>query len=136
MSRITEITYTFVDSAPETLRPGTMYISTMYRAIVHLCLCGCRERVVLNLDSRSDSWRFTYDGRSITIDPSVGNIGLPCRSHYIVRKNGVRWLPPLLDVDPNVALELGSHQEGYRGGSRPKWLPRWLARRPWDSGSR
>jgi hypothetical protein len=136
VSKITEITYTFVDSAPERLRPGTMYISTKYRAIVHLCLCGCLEKVVLNLDSDADSWCFTYDGRSISIDPSVGNIGLPCRSHYIVRKNRVRWLPPLLNVDPRVALAVGRHYEEHREVSWPRWLPRWLPRRRQDSGKR
>jgi hypothetical protein len=134
MSKITEITCTFVDSAPERLRPGTMYISTKYRAIVHLCLCGCLEKVVLNLDSDSNSWSFTYDGRSISIAPSVGNIGLPCRSHYIVRRNRVRWLPRLLDVEPTVALGLGRHYEECREVSMPKWLPRWFLRRRRHSG--
>ncbi len=126
MSRITEITYAFVDSAPDKLRPGTMYISTRYRAIVHLCLCGCTEKVLLTLDS--DGWSFTFDGRSISIHPSVGNVGLPCRSHYIVRKNRVRWLPPLLDIDPKVALELRPHYEEHREVSRPKGRARWF---PW-----
>jgi hypothetical protein len=101
-SKITEVTYAFVDSAPEQLESGKIYVSTKYRAIVHLCLCGCNEKVLLRLDP--DDWSFTFDGRTVSIHDSVGNVGLPCRSHYFVRRNQVIWLRPLLDVDPKVAL--------------------------------
>ena len=104
MARVREISYAFVDSAPETLEQGKIYISTKYRAMVHLCLCGCGEKVLLNLDP--DGWSFTFDGRSISIHDSVGNVGIPCRSHYIVRRNRVEWVPPLLAVDPQAALDL------------------------------
>jgi Family of unknown function (DUF6527) len=126
MSKITQISYAFVDSAPETLQPGTVYISTKYRAIVHLCLCGCGEKVLLNLDP--DSWSFTFDGRSISIHDSVGNVGLPCRSHYIVRRNRVEWLPPLVGIDPNIALALRPHHEKHQEVSKPRGLARWI---PW-----
>jgi hypothetical protein len=102
MARVTAVEFEFVDSAPAQLRLGTLYVSTKYRAIVHLCLCGCGEKVLLNLDP--DAWSFTFDGRSISIHDSVGNIGLPCRSHYIVRRNRVEWLRPLNAMDPNLAL--------------------------------
>jgi len=134
MSKITEISYVFVDSAPDTLQPGTMYISTKYRAIVHLCLCGCGEKVLLNLDP--DSWTVTFDGRSISIHDSVGNVGLPCRSHYIVRRNRVEWLPPLVGIDPRVALGLGAPNEELREASRPKGLARWFSRRRRSSRKR
>jgi hypothetical protein len=132
MSKITKISYVFVDSAPDALQPETMYISTKYRAIVHLCLCGCREKVLLNLDP--DSWSFTFDGRSITIHDSVGNVGLPCRSHYIVRRNRVEWLSPLVGVDPEVALGLRPHDEEHREVSRG--LARWFPRRRRSSRKR
>jgi Family of unknown function (DUF6527) len=123
MSRSSVVTYVFVDSTPETLQPETMYISTKYRAIVHLCLCGCGEKVLLNLDP--EGWSVTFDGLSISIHDSIGNVGLPCRSHYIVRKNRVTWLPPLLNIDPKAALELGL-DERRREVSRPGWFARWF----------
>jgi|SRR5450755_648576 len=104
MPKITEVTYTFVDSAPEQLESGKLYISTKYRAVVHLCLCGCNEKVLLKLDPDPDYWSFTFDGRTVSIHDSIGNVGLPCRSHYYVRQNRVDWLPPLVDVDPHAAL--------------------------------
>jgi len=53
MSRTSQVTYEFVDSAPARMQPGTMYISIKYRAIVHLCLCGCGEKVLLTLDPQT-----------------------------------------------------------------------------------
>ncbi len=102
MDRPTEITYEFVESAPDELVPETMYISIRYRAVVHRCLCGCGEKVLLNLDP--SAWSLTFDGRSISIHDSVGNVGIPCRSHYVIEQNRVIWLPPLTRVNPQAAL--------------------------------
>jgi hypothetical protein len=127
MSKVTEVTYAFVDSAPEELEPGKIYVSIKYRAIVHLCLCGCKEKVLLRLDP--DDWSFTFDGRTISIHDSVGNVGLPCRSHYFVRRNRVIWLRPLLDVDPKTALGQRSARHESREAPASKNIARWLRRR-------
>jgi hypothetical protein len=127
MSRIHEIEYEFVDSAPSQLQLGKMYISTKYRAIVHLCLCGCNEKVLLKLDP--DEWSVTFDGRSISIHDSVGNVGLPCRSHYIVRRNRVEWLRPLDALDPRLALSAeDTHGSEPITVTRRRRLARWLVR--------
>jgi Family of unknown function (DUF6527) len=125
MTRASTVTFVFVDSAPELLQPATLYVSTKYRAIVHLCLCGCGEKVLLNLDPHG--WSFTFDGRSISIHDSVGNVGLPCRSHYIVRKNQVTWLPPMR-IDPKIALgsEVGQTDQKI---AKPRWFTRWFRSR-------
>jgi hypothetical protein len=125
--RATEVQYTFVDSAPERLLPGTLYISLKYRAIVHLCLCGCNEKVLLRLDPSPDCWSFTFDGKSISIHDSVGNVGIPCRSHYIIKRNKVQWLPPLLGIDAESVL---TGRPSYEEAEvlRTGWLPRWLTR--------
>jgi len=124
MSKITEVTYAFVDSAPEKLEPGKIYVSTKYRAIVHLCLCGCNEKVLLRLDP--DDWSFTFDGRTISIHDSVGNVGLPCRSHYFVRRNRVVWLRPLFDVDTKVILGQRTARDQQREAPASKSLARWF----------
>ena len=129
MSRVRQVNYEFVDSAPQTLRVGTIYISIKYRAIVHLCLCGCNEKVLLKLDPATDCWSFTFDGRSISVHPSVGNVGLPCRSHYMIQRNRVKWLRPLVDVDPRIALEVGPRDEQAREEMRQSWLGRLFSRR-------
>lgn len=126
MARLSSVKHVFVDSAPPVLEPATLYVSTKYRAIVHLCLCGCGEKVVLNL--APDAWSVTFDGRSISIHDSIGNVGLPCRSHYIVRKNHVQWLPPLTRVDPKIALGAGPGGPAQEE-SKPGWFARWLRQR-------
>lgn len=127
MSKVTEVTYAFVDSAPEKLERGKIYVSTKYRAIVHLCLCGCNEKVLLRLDP--DDWSFTFDGRTISIHDSVGNVGLPCRSHYFVRRNQVIWLRPLVNVDPKAALGQRSTHHQKREAPVSKKIARWMRRR-------
>ena len=124
MARTTEISYSFVDSAPALLEPGRIYISIKYRVIVHLCLCGCGEKILLNLDP--DGWSFTFDGRSISIHDSVGNVGIPCRSHYVVRRNHVIWLPPLSAIDPKAALDAMARHEEPLQAPPSKWLARWF----------
>jgi hypothetical protein len=125
MPKITEISHVFVDSAPPVLEPAVLYVSVKYRAIVHLCLCGCNEKVFLNLDADPDSWSFTFDGRTISVHDSVGNFGIPCRSHYIVRNNRVIWLSPLLGIDPKRALEEG-RRRAKQAEPTPKGFRRWL----------
>ncbi len=45
------------------------------------------------MDSRPSvgRWRLSYDGQGVSLHPSVGSGSLPCRSHYFVRDNQVRW---------------------------------------------
>jgi hypothetical protein len=127
MARVTEVEFEFVDSAPAELRLGTIYVSTKYRAIVHQCLCGCGEKVLLNLDP--EAWSFTFDGRTISIHDSVGNVGLPCRSHYFVRRNRVEWLRPLSGIDPNVALaEREPPTVEPQPAAKAGWFSRWFKR--------
>lgn len=127
MSRVREIEFEFVDSAPDQLQPGTLYISTKYRAIVHLCLCGCGEKVLLKLDP--DEWSFTFDGRHISVHDSIGNVGLPCRSHYIVRRNRVDWLRPLDGLDPRALLLTPRlHDVDQLPVPKRRRLARWFSR--------
>jgi hypothetical protein len=36
-------------------------------------------------------WSVTFDGESVSLWPSIGNHDLSCRSHYVIRRNQVRW---------------------------------------------
>jgi hypothetical protein len=79
----------FVDSFPEQLQEGVLYISTEYASMTHLCACGCGAEVVTPLDPLD--WRFMFDGKTVSVYPSVGSWSLPCRSHYIIRHSKVEW---------------------------------------------
>ena len=87
--------HVFVDTAPEPLDPGVLYVSTRYRSVVHLCACGCGTTVVTPL--RPVDWKLIFDGVSISLEPSVGNWSLPCRSHYWIRNNKAHWAGDMPD---------------------------------------
>ncbi|WP_417924835.1 DUF6527 family protein [Collimonas pratensis] len=33
--------------------------------------------------ARGDDWSLTYDGKTVSLDPSIGNWSLPCRAHVM-----------------------------------------------------
>lgn len=84
-----EFRHQFVESVPEKMEGGVVYVSIKYRSVMHLCACGCGSEVVTPL-SPAD-WRLTFDGVSVSLDPSIGNWSLRCRSHYFIRRNNVVW---------------------------------------------
>ncbi len=85
------ISHEFVDAIPETLAPDTLYISIKYATVVHLCLSGCGREVVTPL--APTDWKITYNGDTVSLSPSIGNWSFPCRSHYWIDRNRVRWGP-------------------------------------------
>jgi hypothetical protein len=89
MRRIDHLEPEFVEEIPRTLELGRLYISIPYRTVTHLCCCGCGSEVVTSLHPRR--WALTFDGETVSLSPSVGNWSLPCRSHYVITRNRVRW---------------------------------------------
>jgi hypothetical protein len=83
------IQHEFVEFIPEELEEGVLYISIPYATTQHSCLCGCGNRVVLPL--HPTHWQLLYDGETVSLKPSVGNWSFPCRSHYWIARNRVRW---------------------------------------------
>ena len=83
------IIHQFVDYIPEKLCEGVLYVSMTYGTVSHLCCCGCGREVVTPLTPTD--WELTYDGETISLSPSIGNWGFPCRSHYWIRKGMVKW---------------------------------------------
>jgi hypothetical protein len=90
MSAAKALAPVFVVSFPDRLEAGKLYVSMEFASVAHLCACGCGAEVVTPL-SPTD-WRLSFDGIGITLDPSIGNWRLPCRSHYLIRKNEVVWV--------------------------------------------
>lgn len=91
ITRIKKLTPEFVEYIPAELELGVLYISMKYAVAVHLCACGCREKVVTPL-SRSD-WKLLFDGESVTLKPSIGNFEFQCKSHYFITENRIDWCP-------------------------------------------
>ena len=79
----------FVESVPRQLKDRHLYVSLRYRTVTHLCACGCGVEV--NTPLHPTGWAITYDGVTVSLWPSVGNWSEPCRSHYLIEQNIVRW---------------------------------------------
>jgi hypothetical protein len=79
----------FVEFIPSELKERTIYISIRFGTASHLCVCGCGNKVVTPL--RPTDWKLIFDGKTISLDPSIGNWSFACRSHYWIRNNKIRW---------------------------------------------
>lgn len=90
----------FVQNIPKVLEDKTFYICLKYNIVAHLCACGC-QRVVYTPIDRKNGWTFTYDGYEITLSPSIGNYGFPCKSHYYVKQSRIIWMPNKKEVEKN-----------------------------------
>lgn len=87
MMRHKQLEHRFVEVIPEPLDPGILYVAMDYGIVTHSCCCGCGEEIVTPLTPTD--WAITYDGETVSLWPSVGSWTLPCRSHYIIRRNRV-----------------------------------------------
>ena len=86
----------FVETIPEdlsNLQIGTLYISMKYNTLVHRCPCGCGGLSEVGLSPATR--KITYDGKNVSIDPSIGIRSLSCRSHYWIANNRIEWAEPL-----------------------------------------
>lgn len=83
------LAYEFVEFIPEELKERTLYISRTYGTAVHKCCCGCAREIVTPLSPTG--WQLTFDGKSVSLWPSIGSWSLPCQSHYLITNNKVVW---------------------------------------------
>ena len=83
--------HVFVEFIPDELEQGIIYISTRFATASHLCCCGCGNKVVTPI--RPTDWKLIFDGKTVSLDPSIGNWSFSCRSHYWIRNNRVQWAP-------------------------------------------
>lgn len=81
--------FEFVEFIPEQIETGTIYISIRFATASHLCCCGCGNRVVTPITPTD--WKLTFDGKSVSLDPSIGNWSFACKSHYWIHNNRVSW---------------------------------------------
>src|SRR5271156_5552137 len=104
----------FVELIPEELQDAMLYVSMRFATVSHLCACGCRTKVVTPL--KPTDWKLTFDGKTITLDPSIGNWSFPCRSHYWISKNRVRWAEDWSQsrIDANKAHDLWEKEKYSR----------------------
>lgn len=88
MKPLVTLTHEFVEFIPEDLAEGTIYISVEYATAVHKCCCGCGNKVITPITPTD--WTLSFDGETVSLDPSIGNWSFPCQSHYWIKRNRVR----------------------------------------------
>jgi hypothetical protein len=92
MSQANLLRHEFVEFVPSGLEDGVIYVSIEYSTVAHRCCCGCGREVITPL-SPTD-WKLIFDGRTVTLYPSIGNWDYPCRSHYWIRNSRAEWALP------------------------------------------
>ena len=73
---------------PGKLKPGVIYRSFEYLAAIHLCACGCGSETVTPMDQ---GWKISGPNNAPSVTPSIGNMKMPCASHYWIKNGEVQW---------------------------------------------
>jgi len=114
MMRQTQVRLELVTFAPAVLEAGVIYVSMEYATVLHVCCCGCGNKVVTPLSPKR--WSLTYDGKTISIDPSIGNWSFRCQSHYWIERNAVIWDRRF--THPEIAAARAADRRDMKRGSR------------------
>ena len=99
----------FIELVPDVLEEGVLYISIEYCSAIHLCVCGCGNEVVTPLSPKG--WKLTFDGKSISLSPSIGNWNFDCKSHYWITNNKIRIARRWEDWEIELARKNGSKKK-------------------------
>jgi hypothetical protein len=87
--RISAVTPVFVDTIPDCLKDGILYVCERYWTVAHRCCCGCGQEVITPLTPVD--WSVRKEGKVISLTPSIGNWSFACKSHYWIYRNQVVW---------------------------------------------
>jgi hypothetical protein len=127
------ILHEFVEFVPSELNEGTLYISIPYEIAVHLCACGCGIKVVTPISP--PEWQLIWNGDTVSLTPSIGNWQFPCRSHYWIRRDEIRWAGPMTEEE--IAEGRRRDAEGledyFAGETAEPDFPPIPSARPWQT---
>lgn len=114
----TTISHEFVDTIPDHLEHGVVYVSIPYATAVHSCCCGCGYEVVTPLHPLQ--WSLIFDGETVSLTPSIGNWSFPCGSHYWIRAGHVRKARPFTNTEiANLRGHRNAQLESHYGAQSP-----------------
>jgi hypothetical protein len=105
MARIERLRVQRVDTMPDALEGGILYVSEECRLALHNCCCGCGEEVSTPLGATEYS--LTVWGDDATLWPSIGNHDFACGSHYFISSGQVLWAGPMTrqEIDKGRAFD-------------------------------
>ena len=120
-SRRTTYGHTFVDTLPDNLEEGVLYVSGQYATSAHKCFCGCGREVITPI--HPTKWKLTFDGIHVSLHPSIGSWSLPCKSHYWLRAGNVAWAEAFTEEEIQTVrshdLTAQDHYFSGRGAPAP-----------------
>jgi len=90
----------FVEFIPDVILDDVLYISMKYKTVRHKCVCGCGNIVITPITP--NDWWLKYNGNGVTLKPSIGNWGFPCRSHYWITNNEIIWAEEWTDKEVKI----------------------------------
>ena len=77
----------FVEIIPDAVEDDVLYISLKYCTAIHKCVCGCGNEVVTPISPMD--WKLIFDGKTVSLSPSIGNWSFNCQSHYWIKRNKI-----------------------------------------------
>ena len=72
---------------PDAVEDEVLYISLKYCTAIHKCACGCGNEVVTPISPMD--WKLIFDGKTVSLSPSIGNWSFNCQSHYWIKRNEI-----------------------------------------------
>lgn len=109
----------FVDSIPVDIEDNVLYISIPFCTAIHKCVCGCGKEVVTPL-SPTD-WQLTFDGKTVSLYPSIGNWNFDCQSHYFITKSKIEYARKWSDVEVEKGRRKDTRsKEEFYSSQKPK----------------
>jgi hypothetical protein len=84
-----KLNHKFVETFPDELENGVIYISVEFASATHKCCCGCGNEVITPISPTG--WKLIFDGKSVSLYPSIGNWSFKCQSHYWIENNRIVW---------------------------------------------
>lgn len=103
------IRHQFVEYIPETIEDGVIYITVHYRTAIHNCVCGCGNKVVTPFSP--NDWKLIFNGKTISLRPSIGNWNFECRSHYWITDSEIRHAQSWEDYQKKKSIEVKERKE-------------------------
>lgn len=115
--KIRTIRPVYVESFPNVLEDGILYVSRRFSTACHRCCCGCGTKIVTPL--RPTEYRLTDNAGKVTLHPSVGNWNHLCRSHYVIHNGRVLQAGNMdqAQIDAGRAYDAAEKRSYY---NRPK----------------
>lgn len=113
---IKSLTPQFVESFPQKLEPGELYLAMEFATAAHLCACGCGNKVITPF-SPTD-WQMSFDGETVSLKPSIGNWSFKCRSHYWVRSGRIEWAGDMSQAAINAGRKCDAEAKARLQSSR------------------